>query len=54
MGTKQECFRLFCTNLGSNTPRKNKYTTTYFLSFKKSKLNEQDLRNIAGETRTIL
>ena len=39
-------------NPGSNTPRNYSCTATYFPSLKPSKLDEQDMRNIAREAKT--
>ena len=38
----QECYKVFWTNPGSNTPWNNSCTATYLPSLKQSKWNEQD------------
>ena len=50
--TTQECCEQYWTSPGSNTPQNSSYTATYLPSQKISKLDEPDIRDIAGEVGT--
>ena len=47
-----ECSELYRINPGGNIPQNTSFTATYLLSRKPSKLDEQDMRDTAGEVRT--
>ena len=49
MGTEQECYELYWTNPGSNTPQSSSCMATYLPSLKPSKLDEQDMQDIISD-----
>ena len=51
-GILQECYELYWTNPGGNTPENRSCTATYHPSRKPSKLDEQNMWDTAGEVRT--
>ena len=51
--TTQECYELFLTNSGNNTPQ-NSCMATYHLSQKPFILDKQDIHNTGGEAKTNL
>ena len=46
MGTTQECYMPFWTNIGSNTSQNSNCTATYLPSHKPSKKDEQGISNV--------
>ena len=47
----QECYDLYWTSPGVNTPQNSSCTATYHLSQKTSKLDEPDMRDTVGEVK---
>ena len=52
MSTTQECYKLYWTSPGRNTPQDSGYTATYHLSQKLFKFDKPDMWDTAGEVST--